>query len=198
MISPPPVLPLKRRSSTRPSTPPCEPTSTHPARRHAVFLIAVAIIACTLLGVLAGALVPALGPGRAPHPTLHGTLAEALSIAVTNASSLAAPLLLTAGRWHTSPLTRRLGDVLVAAIIAVNALLIGLALGRHPIALLAYLPHLPLEDAALTTAAAAWVTRRAPSSAHQRPRSVAAYAAVTLALTVLAALMETYAIPHKG
>ena len=191
--TPPPVLPATVRSSSPPASTIARAATEHPATS-----VAVAIVAVTLLGAITSMLVPELGPARAPRPTLRGTPGEAVAIAVTNAQTLLAPLLLSAGRWHTSRVTRRLGDVVVAAIVIANAALIGFALGRHPIALLAYLPHLPLEDAALATAAAAWVTRRAGERAGPPPRSVAAYAGLTLALTVLAAFVETYAVPHKG
>lgn len=189
----PPVLPATVRSSSTPASTIARAATEHPAAS-----VAVAIVAVTLLGAITSMLVPALGPARAPRPTLRGTPGEAVTIAITNAQTLLAPLLLSAGRWHTSRVTRCLGDIVVAAIVIANAALIGLALGRHPIALLAYLPHLPFEDAALTAAAAAWFCRRAASVAEGPPRSVAAYAALTLALTVLAALMETYAVPHKS
>lgn len=189
----PPVLPSTVRSS---STPPS--TIARAATEHPATSVAVAIVAVTLLGAITSTLVPELGPARAPRPTLRATPGEAIAIAVTNAQTLLAPLLLAAGRWHTSRVTRRVGDIVVAAIVIANATVIGLALGRHPIALPAYLPHLPFEDAALTAAAAAWFSRRTPSVADRPPRSVAMYAALTLALTVLAAFVETYAVPHKG
>ena len=165
--------------------------------RRPVLLVAAVIAAVTAFGALTGALVPELAPGRTPHRTLHGTLGEAAVIALQNASTLIVALALCAGRWSTHRLTRRLGDVIVTAIVVFNALLVGVALGRYSTQLLAYLPHLPLEDVALSTAAAAWLTHRRGEFGRPR-RSVARYAAVTAALTALAALVETYAVPHKG
>ena len=165
--------------------------------RRPVLLVAAVVAAVTAFGALIGALVPELAPARTPHRTLHGTLGEAAVIALQNASTLIVPLALCAGRWNTHPLTRRLGDLIVTAIVVINALLIGVALGRYPTQLPAYLPHLPLEDAALSTAAAAWLTHRRGELDGAR-RSVARYAAITAALTVFAALVETYAVPHKS
>jgi hypothetical protein len=160
--------------------------------------IAGAIATVTLLAALAASLVPELGPAAAPHPTLHGSPREAIAIAVTNAQTLVVPLLLAAGRWHTGRVTRHIGDLLVAALVVCNAAIIGLALGRYPTRLPAYLPHLPLEDAALAIAAGAWLARRLPPRPGSSAPSVCRTAALTLLVTIAAALVETYAVPHKG
>jgi hypothetical protein len=166
--------------------------------RHPVALLGVLILALTLLAAAASALWPELGPTPRPHPTLHGTLEEALSILVGNARTLALPLLLSAGRWHTHPGTRLIGDLLVTALVSANAASVGLALGRYPTALVGYLPHLPLEDGGLAIAASAWLARRLPNP-DRRPRTgLLACASLTLTLAALAALVETYAIPHTG
>jgi hypothetical protein len=159
-------------------------------------LLGLIILALTLLATIASTVWPELGTDRRPQPTLHGTPAEALAILLGNARTLALPLLLSAGRWHTHPSTRLVGDLLVTALVIANPVNVGLALGRHPTALPAYLPHLPLEHAALAIAASAWLTRRLPD---RRPTAgLLACAALTLTLTALAALIETYAVPHKG
>jgi hypothetical protein len=160
--------------------------------------VAVAITTVTLLAALASSLLHELGPATAPHPTLHGTAAEALSIASHNARTLVAPLLLCAGRWHTGRLTRHVGDLVVAALVTANAAMIGLALGRYPTQLPAYLPHLPLEDAALAIAAGAWLARRRRSHASRAVPELARTAVLVLAVTIAAAIVETYAVPHKG
>jgi hypothetical protein len=165
---------------------------------HPAVVVAATIVVLTLLAAGASALWPEFGPGRDPRPTLHGTPGEAVSIFVTNARTLIAPLLLAAGRWHTGRATRHIGDVLVAAVVVANPVMVGLALGRHPIELFAYLPHLPLEDAALAMAASAWVVRRLPGADRQPPASVLRYAALTLAVALLAAVVETYAVPHAS
>lgn len=189
----PPVPPSTTScSSMRAPTPPRR-VSWRPAA-----LLAVVVLALTLLTASASTVWPELGPDRRPQPTLHGTPAEALSILVGNARTLALPLLLSAGRWHTHPSTRLVGDLLVTALVIANPVNVGLALGRHPTALPAYLPHLPLENAALAIAASAWLARRLPNPDRQSPAGLLACAALTLTLTALAALIETYAVPHKG
>jgi hypothetical protein len=80
--------------------------------------------------------------------------------------------------------------------VIANPILVGLALGRHRIELPAYLPHLPLEDAALAIAAGAWLARRHPGC--RVPRSLLVCALLTLAFAALAALVETYAVPHTS
>jgi hypothetical protein len=187
----PPGPPASCCSSTRAPTAPR-------GVRHPVALLGLIILALTLVAAAASALWPELGPDRRPHATLHGTPAEALSILVGNARTLALPLLLSAGRWHTHPSTRLIGDLLVVVLVSANAVSVGLALGRYPTALPAYLPHLPLEDGALAIAAGAWLARRLPTP-DRRPRpGLLACASLTLALAALAALVETYAVPHTG
>ena len=166
--------------------------------RHPTLLVAITIVALTAVAAAASAVWPQLGPGRQPRPTLHGTPGEVVSIFVTNARTLIAPLLLAAGRWHTGRTTCHVGDVIVAAIVVSNPVMVGLALGRHPIELLAYLPHLPIEDAALAVAASAWVARRVRRGDDPPPASIARYAAMTAAVALFAAIVETYAVPHAS
>lgn len=186
-----PVPPSASCSSTCASTPPR-------GVRHPAALLAAIILALTLLAATASAVWPELGPDRRPQPTLHGTPAEALSILAGNARTLALPLLLAAGRWHTHPSTRLVGDLLVAALVSANPVIVGLALGRSATALPAYLPHLPLEDGALAIAASAWLTRRLPNPDRRPATGLLACASLTLTLAALAAVLETYAVPHEG
>jgi hypothetical protein len=149
--------------------------------------------ALTGLGILLGLLMPALSPAGAPHPMLRGTAGEAISILSHNLRILAAPLILAAARWAAGPITRLLGDAIVAAIVIVNPLLVGAAIGKHGTGLLAYLPHVPLEWAALSTAAGAWLAAR---STRRAGPSLVAYAAAATTLAAIAAVVETLAIPH--
>ena len=79
-----------------------------------------------------------------------------------------------------------------------NATLVGLALGRYPTELPAYLPHLPLEDSALAIAAGAWLAHRLADDAAAPAPRLARVAVLTAAVTIAAAIVETYAVPHKG
>lgn len=150
--------------------------------------------ALTALGVLVGALLPAIAPGGTPHPTLHGSTDEALSIFAHNLRVLAAPLILAASGWATSRITRAVGDTIVLATVLVSPLLVGAAIGRHGSQLLVYLPHVPIEWAALSAAAGAWVTVRLGHSPARR--AAVPYGALAIALAALAAVIETVAIPH--
>jgi len=164
--------------------------------RHSTLTVAAAIAVVTIAAVIAAMVKPELGPATAPHPTLHGTPDEVVSIVVQNLRTLIAPLLLIAGRWHTGRVTRHVGDLLVATLVIANATLVGLALGRYPTQLPAYLPHLPLEDAALAIAAGAWLAHRTKQRTDARAPSLSRTALLTLTATIAAAIVETYAVPH--
>ncbi len=164
------------------------------AREHRRHLAAAA--ACVWLlaaaGFLLARLAPGLAPSTRPHPTLHGTPGELASVIANNLRVLAAPFLLAVLRWPGGRLTRRLGDVLIAAVIAQNTIAVGLALGRWGDRLLPYVPQLPLEWTALAIAGAAWLNARDGG----RLRELACYALVTLALTISAAAVEVQLTPH--
>ena len=182
-------------ASTTPGPPPPAPLSGRRAvTSHPALAVAAAVLALTLLGALASALVPQLGPTARPHPTLHGTLSEALRIFTLNGRLLIVPLLLVATRWSTGRLSRRAGDLIVGALLVVNPVSVGLALGRYPVSLLRYLPHLPIEYAALTVAVTAWVTSRLRGPG--RPGHLLSSASLTVTLAAIAALTETFAVPH--
>lgn len=178
----------------------CPSTSPWPAcvACHPTLTVAAAIAAVTLSAAITAAAAPQLGPATAPRPTLHGTPDEVVSIAMQNLRTLIAPLLLIAGRWHTGRLTRHVGDLIVATLVIANATIVGLALGRYPTQLPAYLPHLPLEDAALAIAAGAWLAHRLPTRPTGQRQGLARTAALTLTVTIAAAIVETYAVPHRG
>ncbi len=165
-----------------------------PARQHArrVGAAAACVWLLTGFGVLVARLAPALAPSGDPHPTLHGTLGELASVTANNLRVLTAPFLLAVFRWPRGRITRHLGDVLIAALIAENTIAVGLALGRWGDRLLPYVPHLPLEWTALGIAGAAWLTARDGSPGHV----IAVYALATLALTISAAAVEVELAPH--
>jgi hypothetical protein len=150
--------------------------------------------ALTGLGAMIGAAVPGLAPGGRPHPALHGTPSELAAIAAVNARVLSAPFLLVLLGFPDHRRSRRLGDVLVGALLAGNALRLGVALGRWRGRLLPYLPQLPVEWLAAAVAMAAWLILRAGG----RRDTALAYLAALLMLVVAAAAIETTCTPHLG
>ena len=155
---------------------------------------AAGVLATTLLGALVGAIAPALAGPTPPHPTLAGTPAEALSILAHNTAVLAIPYLLAGLGAARHPGTRRLGDLAVAAISCQSTIPVGMALAHWRLTLAPYIPQLPLEWAALTTAICAWLTAR---TGHLDGRALAALAATTLLLLTAAAGLETWGTPHR-
>jgi hypothetical protein len=157
-----------------------------------------ALIAATVLGValeLADRTVAASTP---PHPALRPSLQAIASILSTNARVLAAPFLLIAFRFHATRAARTAGDLIVIAMLAANALRVGIAIGRWHTRLLPYLPHLPLEYAAAALAATAWLAARQRGRRHEPEdtRTVGLYAAVAAALLLAAAVVEVLLTPH--
>jgi len=148
----------------------------------------------TATGAAIALVAPGVAPAGAPHATLHGTPSEAASILLANLRVLAAPIILTAARWDGGRVTRTIGDAIVLADLVVTPFLVGAALGIHRTALVPFLPHVPIEWAALSTAVAAWLSaRRSPSTSW---RTIASYAAVVVVLAAASAIVETVAVPH--
>ncbi len=155
----------------------------------------VALGVATVVGAVAGVTWPALGPATHPHATLHPSAAAVASILLNNLRVLAAPFILVAARFERTRRSRLAGDTVVAAILAGNAIAVGLALGRWRGALVPFLPQLPLEYLAAATAAAAWLdARRCARSSGSR--IAMRYAAATITLTAGAAAIEVLLTPH--
>ncbi|MDQ6807546.1 MAG: hypothetical protein M3065_21930 [Actinomycetota bacterium] len=154
-----------------------------------------AVLTITGAGVLAGALAPALAGSTHPHPTLVGTVGEASSILLNNLRALPAPFLLVIFGFPAARITRTVGDLAVAAILALNCIPVGIALGRWQGRLLPYVPHLPIEFSALTCSTCAWLIARDNS---KRRRELAVLALTTVTLLIGAACLETWATPHRS
>ena len=153
----------------------------------------VALGVATVVGAVAGVAWPALGPATRPHATLHPAASAVASILLNNLRVLAAPFILVAARFERARRSRLAGDTVVAAILAGNAIAVGLALGRWRGTLVPFLPQLPLEYLATATAAAAWLDARRRSSAL---RIAIPYAGATITLTAGAAAIEVLLTPH--
>jgi hypothetical protein len=151
----------------------------------------LALAATTALAAAAAVAWPGLAPATRPHAELHPWAGAVASILLNNLRVLAAPFILVAARFGRTRGSRLVGDAIVTAILAGNAVDVGLALGRWRGTLIPYVPQLPVEYLAAAVAAAAWLSARrghtgtAPSSG-----------AATIALTGAAAVIEVLLTPH--
>jgi hypothetical protein len=161
---------------------------------HHIAAATMVVLGVTVASVLVATLDPTLAGSTRPHPTLTGSLGDWLSILAENARVLAAPFLLWLLDLATSRLGRSVGDALVLAVIVLNVIPVGLELGRWRGQLVPYLPQLPVEWGALITTVSAWLTIRRDEATR---RDIAVLAAVTAALLLAAASVETWATPHR-
>ena len=163
-------------------------------QRHHRTVAGAAVIGVTLASSLVAVLDPAIAGSTPPHPTLTGSLNDWLGITAENLRVLATPFLLWILGADKSRVGRRAGDVVVLAVIAVNAIPVGIALGRWQSRLIPYVPQLPLEWAALILAVSAWLTiRTSTATRHQ----VVVLAASSVVLVLAAAALETWLTPHR-
>jgi hypothetical protein len=168
-------------------------TETRRTRR--LTLSASAVIGLTALGIGLALVDPPLAGSTRPHPIFTGSLGDAARILQNNARVLATPFLLVLLGFSQSRLGRRVGDLIVTALTAVSTIPVGLELGRWQARLLAYLPQLPLEWAALALAIHAWIlARNGRASTHR----LMVLAGLALALLIAAASLETWATPHRA
>jgi hypothetical protein len=163
-------------------------------QRQHVTVAGSAVIGVTLASGLVAVLDPAIAGSTTPHPALAGSLKDWLDITAENLRVLAAPFLLWLLGADKSRLGRQAGDVVVVVVIAVNAVPVGVALGRWRAQLIPYVPQLPLEWAALILAVSAWLTARAGTATRQH---IAVLAASTAVLVLAAAALETWVTPHR-
>ena len=152
------------------------------------------LIALTAFGGLLGLLAPALAGNVRPHPALTATVGTAVGILANNLWLLAVPFALCLLGYNTDRVSRHTGDVLVLVLVAVNALRVGVELGRWRGQLIPYVPQLPLEWAALAIAASVWLTARTQPVSR---RHVVILAALVVLLLTTAAAVETWGTPHR-
>lgn len=126
----------------------------------------------------------------APRPTLH----TAVGLLVNNVRASGWPLLAATLGAARSTVLRRVTHAAVVASLAVNLLPVAAAIGVYRSQLVPYLPHLPLELYAITTGPTAWLL--ATHGALTR-RQIALVAASMLLALIGAALLETWAVPHR-
>jgi hypothetical protein len=157
----------------------------------AVLLLAAAVSAAGVIRELAHALVP-FDWRIAPHdPNAHNAT-TALSLWFHNARVALAPLAAAAAVQNHPGRLRRTGDLLLGVVFAANVVPLAVELGTWGSRLLPYIPNAPVELLALVAGPVSWwlVTRgRLPV------RSLWPIAATAVALLLLAACLETWAVP---
>lgn len=124
-------------------------------------------------------------------PSLHALIVTRFA---GNVRIALLPLLLTAiGAWRR-PVSRTVADIVVAGTLALNAMLVGAALGVHGTRLMPFLPHLPIEWTALAVCGAPWLLAR--HGAPVRTDDMAVAAAAGVLLLGAAAIVETLLTPR--
>jgi hypothetical protein len=147
------------------------------------------LLAALLVLPFGGALQGLLGLRLAPASP--GNPRVAAVIAANNLREAAIPFLCALLRLQGRHL-RRVGDAVVGGCLAGNTVLAGSALAAYGPGLLWYLPHWPLEWAALALALTAW--RRARHG-QRDPVELLLLALACGAVLCTAALIETYTVP---
>lgn len=156
-------------------------------------------LAFALLVAAAGLLLQApvrelIGARLDPQLNAPPHLGHVLVRAAHNLPIEAWPVLLGVVGAHRHPAARKAADVLVAACMTVNVGVVGSALGAYGLALVPYLPQLPLEWAGLALGASCWlVQRRRALSVSEGAACVAVIACALLAASVL----ESVVVPHR-
>ena len=131
-----------------------------------------------------------LSSAGTPAPSVERVLA----LAAHNIPIAAWPLWLSYAGACRSARARRVADLLVAVSILADVLPVGAAIGAYGGALAAYIPQLPLEWAGIAVGYAAWhVQRERPVGLRQRT----GWLAVITVLMFGAAVLETFAVPHR-
>ncbi|MGO8906643.1 MAG: hypothetical protein ACLQMH_13620 [Solirubrobacteraceae bacterium] len=150
----------------------------------------VALVGGTLILGTRRLLGLALRPGANPSPELSHVLA----LAAHNLPIAAWPLLLGLTGATRHRLARHLTDSVVVACILANTAPVGAALGAYGTALIAYVPQLPVEWAGLALGYGSWLVQRERSV---NPRERVAWLGLILVVLLVAATLETMAVPHR-
>jgi len=128
------------------------------------------------------------------HTNPPPSVGRVFDLLAHNLPAVAWPLLLGMAGAHRHRPARWLADVLLLACITINTLLVGAAVGAYGTRVLAYIPQLPFEWAALALAATSWLAhRRTPLTVQER---VGCLALIAFLLTC-AAVLETAGVPHR-
>ncbi len=104
------------------------------------------------------------------------------------------PLLLGVLGAHRHRLAMHVADGVLLACIIANTLPVGAALGAYGTAVLPFLPQLPLEWGGLALGASGWLVQR--RRALTVSEGIGLFA-LTVAVLLCAAVLETVAVPHR-
>ncbi len=129
---------------------------------------------------------------RAPHDASGHNVATALSLWFHNARVAVAPLAGAAAVQRNAGRLRRAADVVIAVVFAANLIPVAVDLGTWGSRLLPYIPNAPVELLGFVIGPVSWwlVTRgRLPV------RSLWLAAAAVVGLLLVAACLETWAVP---
>jgi hypothetical protein len=165
------------------------------ARRHPkgdVLATLTAVWLLTAVGGLIGLAAPELAPSGNPQPTLRGTATDVLSILASNLRLLSVPFALALLGFQRSRHARPFGDLLVGTVVTLNAIRVGLALGRYGTELIPYIPQLPVEWLALAISTSAWISARRGA----QPRALRTVALLAFVAAAAAAAIEALLTPH--
>jgi hypothetical protein len=128
------------------------------------------------------------------RPASPPTLPAAAALLVNNARATGWPVLAVVMRAQHPAWLQRVVHAAVLASLAVNLLPVAAAIGVYRARLVPYLPHLPLELYAITTGPTTWLlSTRQPLTRRQLTLIAGS---LLIALTG-AALLETWAVPHR-
>jgi len=155
-----------------------------------ILAIAVAINHVPAIRHIAQTIVP-FNWHVAPHDPNARDLITAFSIWFHNARLTLAPLALAAAVQNHPGRLRTAGDVLLGVIFAANVIPFAVDLGTWGSQLLPYIPNAPVELIGVSSGPVSWwlVTR-----GRMSVRSLALVAGVVIALLLIAASLETWAV----
>ncbi len=121
-------------------------------------------------------------------------LAQVLGLAAHNIPIVSWPLLLGVLGAHRNRLARHVTDGFVLVWLVANTLPVGAALGAYGVAVVPYLPHLPLEWGGLALGVSGWLAQRRRALTVRE--GIGVFALIVCVLLCAAAL-ETFAVPHR-
>ena len=150
----------------------------------------VVIAAATAVVALSGLGDDARRALRFGFGGVESTPCEALRLVIHNARFAAGTLLCAIAAPRLPARTRVCVDLMLTSLLAINAGLVGVALGAYGERVAAAIAlHLPLEFAALSLAGGAYMST---SKQPLAPRALARIAALCALLLACAATLETY------